>query len=358
MNQKSGSVSIGILCFCAIIAKHLIIGPQFMVSLNANAAWIEITLKCVLAGLFLAFFLWLYKPLFPKSGSELFRDALGPVFGEIVSLIYAFCFIFLNAGLFRILVDALDTVMAVNAPHEFFSVFIISAIFFASYLGIRASGNLCTITFPFIVITLIVVCLILLPQYRFDNLMPILGNGAKPLLAGIFTKHFSFTELVLFIFLAPKLGTFRELKRAGILTIIFTAVFTILFTLAYCLTIPHPASEKFFLPLYQMTRMIKAGTFLQRLEPLAVFVWTSCIMCSMSILSSVSASLLTKENSTRKNGFVPIVTIITFLLAMLPKSEITAFRIYEKMIDFGYILYPVLPLFIVLVARIRRKMPR
>ncbi len=353
-NSASGSLSTAILCSCTIIAKHLIIGPQFMISQDGNAAWIEITSKCALAAIVLAAFIWLYKPLFPKSPIELFYDSVGRGVGNVLSYIYAFGFILLNAGLLRILVDALGPVMALNAPHEFFSLFIIIPVLAASFCGLRAAGNLCTIVFPFVIFTLFVVSLIL-PHYRLDNIFPILGNGKDILLSGIFTKRFGFTELFVLIFLAPKLGNYKNLKRASIITIIIVSIFTVFFTLSYCLTIPYPASKSFFLPLYQITRMIKAGTFLQRLEPLSVFIWTSCIMCSLSTLSSISASLLSKGNSTRKNALAPIVVITTFFLAMLPKNELSASYIYKKMLDFSYILYPVIPFVLVIIARIRRK---
>ncbi len=354
MKQRSGSLSIAILCSCAIIAKHLVIGPEYMIDATGNAAWLEITGKCLLSGIVLSVLMALYKPLFPSSPEELFKSSLGVVGKTILSYVYAFGFILLNAGLLRLLVDALNSVMAANAPREFFALFVITAVFFASFCGLRASGNLCTIIFPFVVLTLIGVCVILLPHYRADNIMPILGKGADALATSIFTKQFVFPELVLLLFLSPKLGSFKELKKAGALTILFVSVFSILFTLVYCLTIPYPASEKFFLPLYQMTRLIKAGTFLQRLEPLAVFIWTSCIMCSMSILTSVSASLLSGDHQTRQNGFVPVVISISLFLAMLSSNEVLQIDLYEKLLDYCYILYPLIPFVVILIARLRK----
>ena len=354
MKQKSGSLSIAILCSCAIIAKHLVIGPEYMIKATGNAAWLEITGKCLLSGIVLFVIIWLYKPLFPCSPEELFKSSLGVVGKTVLSYVYAFGFILLNAGLLRILVDALNSVMAANAPREFFALFVITAVLFASFCGLRASGNLCTVIFPFVVLTLVGVCIILLPHYRFENIMPVLGKGADALVDSVFTKQFVFPELVLLLFLSSKLGSFKELKKAGMLTVLFVSVFSIFFTLVYCLAIPYPASERFFLPLYQMTRLIKAGTFLQRLEPLAVFIWTSCIMCSMSILTAVSASLLSGDHRTRQNGFVPIVISISLFLAMLSSNEVLQIDLYEKLLDYCFILYPVIPFAVILISRLRK----
>ena len=189
--------------------------------------------------------------------------------------------------------------------------------------------------------------------------MPIFGTDTKKLVDGILTKHFGFTETVLLFFFAPLLGSFKEVKKSAILTFFIITSVSVLFTLAYCLTIPYPASKDFFLPFYQMTRMIKSGAFLQRLEPIVVFVWTSFVMCSMSILIAVTARLSSsKSKETNEMAFVPIITIITFFVAMFPESESSAFYIYEKLLSASTLLFPTLPVFVLIIARIRRKVAK
>ena len=105
-----------------------------------------------------------------------------------------------------------------------------------------------------------------------------------------------------------------------------------------------------------MTRMIKSGAFLQRLEPIVVFVWTGFVMCSMSILIAVTSRLATShKGKTKETAFVPIITIITFFVAMFPESESSTFYIYEKLLSSSTVLFPTLPVIILTVARIRRK---
>ena len=356
MSYKSGSVSIAILCSCAILSKYLVIVPEYMVKYVGNAAWIDIGVKCLIATASFLIILWLYKPFSPTAFYDVFSVSLGKVGSIIFRYLYAFGFTLFNALLLRLVVEALSTVMATSAPDEFFALFIIVPVFIASYNGIIATNRLCCIIFPFVLLTLFTVCIALFPHYRIENVTPIFGVSTSKLLDGIFTKHFCFPETILLFFLAPMLGSFKEIRKSGLLTFLVITLFTVAFTTAYCLSVPFPASKDFFLPFYQMTRMIKSGAFLQRLEPIVVFVWTNFVMCSMSVLISIASRLLTHSTDNNKEkSFVPVISIITFFISMIPPSENAAFSVYEKLLSFSTVLFPTIPAIILVIARIRQR---
>lgn len=356
MQNKSGSISIAIICSCAILSKYLVILPEYMVKYVGNAAWLDILGKCIVGTISLLFVLWLYKPFAPISLTDVFSLSFGRVGAVVIRYVYIVFFTLFNSLLFRLLIEALSTVMATTAPDEFFAIFILLAVFVAAYSGVRATTNLSAVIFPLVLITAFTVIFALFPHYRIENITPIFGKSMPRLLNGIFVKHFGFTETILLFFFAPVLGSYKNLKKSGLLTFAIISIISVLFTLAYCLTVPYPASGHFFLPFYQMTRMIKSGAFLQRLEPIVVFVWTGFVMCSMSILIAITSRLATFNKSTiNEKAFVPIFTIITFFVAMFPESESSAFYFYEKLLSTSTLLFPTIPVFVLITARIRRK---
>jgi len=356
MQNKSGSISIAIICSCAILSKYLVILPEYMVKYVGNAAWLDVLGKSAVGTFSLLFVLWLYKPFAPMCLTEVFTLSLGKVGAVILRYFYIAVFTLFNSFLFRLLIEALSTVMATTAPDEFFAVFVLVAVFVAAISGIRATTNLSAVIFPLVLITVFTVVLALFPHYRIENITPIFGKSIPILAKGIFVKHFGFPETILLFFFAPLLGSYKELKKAGLITFAIISLISVSFTLAYCLTVPYPASESFFLPFYQMTRMIKSGAFLQRLEPIVVFVWTGFVMCSMSILIAVTSRLASSDKKDiNEMAFVPIITIITFFVAMFPESESSAFYIYEKLLSTSTLLFPTLPVFALTIARVRRK---
>ena len=341
--SKTSYVSIAILLSCSILSKYLVILPEYMVKYVGNAAWIDVLAKCIIATISLTILMWLYKPFAPLTLSDISKKFCGKTLQTFFNYTYIIAFTIFNAILLRLLSEALSTVVATTAPDEFFALFILVPVFVAAYSGTNPTRNLCCIIFPFVILTLLTVCIALLPHFRSVNIMPILGTDTKKLLDGIFTKHFGFTETVLLFFFAPLLGNYKAIKKSAILTFIIITSVSVFFTLAYCLTIPYPASKDFFLPFYQMTRMIKSGAFLQRLEPIVVFVWTSFVMCSMSVLIAV-ASRLASYTSVQgaDRSFTPIITLITFFLSMLPESESAAFILYDNLINVSTLFFPVI----------------
>lgn len=354
MKKQYGSISAMILCSSAILSKYLIVVPEYVIKHVGNSAWLVIIGKVLISFASFLIAAWLYKPFFPHSLSDVFSFAFGTTGKTFLNYLYTVAFIFLNALLLRLLIEALSTVMAPDAPDEYFAFFILAAVFTGAYYGIRGTSNLSIIIFPFVVFSLILICIILFPHYRLENIMPFLGKGADRISSAILKKHFGFTEILLLFFFADHFGSYKIMKRSGILSLSVVAVLTTLFFSAYCLCIPSPASESFFLPLYQMTRMIKASSFLQRLEPISVFIWTSFILCSLSALISLCARLLS-DNKREEKAFVPILVIITFFVSMLPQNEVITYNIYEKMLDYVTILFPTVPVIALTVARLKRR---
>ena len=355
MKEINGIRSTAILCSSTILAKYLIIMPEFMIKHSGNAAWIEIIVKTLLTLISFLVVLRLYKPFSSEPYEKVFYYSAGRFGGVLLRYIYAAMFIIYNAGLLRVLVEALGTVMANNAPDEYFALFIIATILVCAYTGINSANNLSLIFFPIILVTLFIVMLILLPHYRLANIMPIMGKSTSSLISSSLTRNFGFMEIILLFFLADRIKDYKKLKKTGLLTILIVFIFSFILLGCYCLCVPYPASEKFFLPLYQMTRMIKAGSFIERLEPFVVFIWTALILCSMSALSYLSARLLSGLKNAQEKAFVPIVTILTFFISMLPDNEITALIFYEFILDYSYILFPLLPILIISVASVRRR---
>ncbi|MBQ8807697.1 MAG: GerAB/ArcD/ProY family transporter, partial [Clostridia bacterium] len=220
MREKSGSINVAIMCSCAILSKYLVILPEYMVKYVGNSAWLDILAKCAIAIISLLFVLWLYKPFSPMGFAEIFSLAFGKTGKLILSYAYVIFFTLLNAFLLRLLVEALGTVMATTAPDEFFSLFILVAVFVAAYSGVRATTNLSCIIFPLVLITIFTVVIALFPHYRVSNITPVLGESGGKLLKGIFVKHFGFTETILLLFFAPMLGSYKEIKKSGIITFI------------------------------------------------------------------------------------------------------------------------------------------
>lgn len=355
MNGKKISLSTSFLCIGAIISKSLLIMPQYMVSKNAGSAWIEISAKCIIIGAILIFILWLYKPFSDIPLEKVAQKAFGKTGFIIVNTVYSLSFVLYNAGLLRLLTEALRAVGLKSAYNEYYALFVLGGVLFGTYKGIKAAANVSVIVFPVLVVSLILIAVLLIPYYDFTNLTPILGFGVKSISKSIVFSHSLFFEFVLLFFMTEHSGGKERLRNTSVLTMVMAFSFSIIFTLLYCLSVPFPASKGFILPIYQLTRMIKTGIFLQRVEPLAVFIWTAIIMCGMCSTLSVATRLMNGGSDEGRRAFVPIIIMITFFISCMPSCELNAFDMYERLLRFGTILFPTFPILLLIIARIRKR---
>ena len=354
MKQKDGCLSIAVLCAGAVLAKYLIVLPEYMVKYNANAAWITALLKNLVAFLFLFIIIRLYAPFEGLSLEAVASLALGGFGRTLLNISYAAGFMLFNAALFRILIEALKTVNHLGAAYEYYALFIAAAVVCAAFIGIKSVTNISAVVFPLIVLSIALISIIMIPHYRLYNIMPFFGSGISEIGRSLTSRLFGYSEYSLLFFLAPHIGKNRSLRKAAAISVGTVTFFSVGFTLLYCLSVPYPASKTFFLPLYQISRMIKSGSFLERLEPLIVFVWTALILCSLSALMTVITSLMNNGREKGRSAFVPISVMIMFFLSTLPKTEPDAFSAYDFMLKFGGIPFPLIPLAVILIARAKK----
>lgn len=356
MTDKSGSRGAALLCAGSILSKYLIAMPRFAAENSANAAWLETLFAGILFALGMAATVLLYKPLCGRTLYEAARPALGKACAEAIMYFYAAFFVLHGAALLRILTEALRSVMANGAPTEYFMIFCAVCILCAAHRGLRAAENITVIVFPLAAASVLTMAFILSGEYRIDNIMPIFGSGAKSLLRGAAVRHFGFAEAAMLFFTASGTKKYRNVKNAARLIVILTTAFGTGLISAYCLVVPYPASAGFVLPLYQMSRMIRASSFLQRMEPLVVFVWTGLILCGISATLCTAAGIVGKGEA--KNPAVRAVGMIMLFAALLFKSDEGAYRFYEKILLLSPVAFPVIPLVVFIAARARRTAAR
>lgn len=361
-DKKIGVASLSILFFNLALAKYLLVLPYFMVGATGSAAWIAILLKGLASlALFLAVSA-LYRPYVELGMGRLSREALGRPIGSVMNVAVVGVMLVRGGFLFRILAEALQTLEAENATVEYVAVFVLIPVLVCSLRGFGANVNASILILPFTALSVAVISLALLPHYDTANLMPILGLGEKAIIEHSFFRLSGTFEILYLLTLSRSVKDYKTFRLGGLIGIgAITAVSTVL-ALIYCLAVPYPASKNFFFPLYQLTRMIKAGSFLQRMEPTVIFVWTGVIICGLTTLVVSAAQLLrvtAGENDGR--GFVPMLVMLLFFVGALPASELDTYDVYRVTLNWSHYFYIGFVFLLLLTARLRkieRRLPR
>lgn len=354
-DRKLGVASIVLLFLNLSLAKYLLVVPSFVVQEVGNSAWMVLLLSGISgAGLF-AVLAALYKPYTELGLGELSRRAMGKYFGGVLNIVMAGIILVRGAFLLRMLTNGLRTLEATNASPEFIAVFILIPVLICALKGINVNDGVSAIIIPFTVLSVAAIAVVLLPHFKVDNLMPILGEGADKVLISALGKYGGFFEIAFILIYSKYLSGYKTFKKGGFLSIAAISLMTGIFTLMYCAAVPYPASKNFFYPLYQLTRLIMAGAFMQHLEPLVVFIWAGIVLCALSTVILGAGELLSSAaGESDSTGFMPLLVIMMFFISMLPDTELDAYEIYKKLIGGSHLIYISVILLILITARGRK----
>lgn len=358
-NQEIGTWGAVSLIVTLITTKILISAPSFYAEQSLSAGWLEV----LISGMFELFILAIMLRLTEGYKNMDIIDIAGESFGKagrytagISSIIV---FVISSAAVFRCFCELIRNTVIRGMSYEDISFFILAVSVVGAFLGIRILISASGLMLPCIVIAVILILLINIPRYSFSNILPLLGPGVRELTGNALMKNASFFEIGIFLFFLPYFKDKKDVKNFCFTGMIFSVLLSSIITLAYQLAVPYEVAGTFALPLYQMTRMIKAGTFFQRIEPLNVFIWGGAMYTYISTGVRLSAHVYRKTFSlSHTEPLVCIFAYIICILALIPGSETSVERIYDFLLTYSYIAYPLLPLLLIIFCSVFRRRRR
>lgn len=337
------------------LAKYLLIVPSFFVQRLGNSAWIAIILKGIFASLMFLLISALYKPYVSLGFGELCRKALGKYIGGAVSIIIAAVILVRGGFLFRTLSEALRTLEAENSSIEIMAVFILIPVVICALKGFNANANICALVIPFTIVSVSALAAVLVRHFRLENIMPVLGGGGFKILESSYRYFGGFFEVIYMLIFSNRVKDFKSFRRSGLWGIGAITFLATAFTLMYCASIPYPASKYFFLPLYELTRLVKASSFLQHLEPLAVFIWAGIALCALTTAVIGAGNMISSAAGAKdEKALAPLITMIIFFIGALPLTELDVYNGYKSALNVSHIFYIAAIFLVVLIARGRK----
>lgn len=355
-NQQVGIWGAVSLIVTLITTKMLISAPSLFAKQSASAGWIEVTISGIFELFVLAIILKLmssYENMDIIDISEKHFGKFGRIMAGTLSMVV---FVISSAAVFRCFCELIRNTVMRGMSYDDISLFLLVASIVSAYIGMRKLISLSGLMLPFIIGAIVLVLLINLPRYSVTNILPIAGVGIKDLTRNALLKNASFYELGIFIFLLPYLKDKTSVKKICFTGLLISVFLSSIITLFYQLSVPYEAAGTFALPLYQMTRMIKAGTFFQRIEPLNIFIWGSAMYSYVGVGVRMSAHIYKKTfKIPQTRPLVFAFAYIVSLIALIPGSETSVEQIYDFMMTYSYLAYPVFPLLLLIVCSLFQK---
>ena len=331
--------------------KLLLSYPLNFIKNSGNAAWIQMIFVTLICLLIFKVTTMLYEKkiniieLAGIHGNKAVRITVG---------LLIFIALFLNmVSVMRIFPESVKIVLLPDVETDIIIGVCALTVFIGAILGIESSVRINYIFLSICGILLVAFLLLLLPYYKIENILPLLGNGGT----NIFLKGINglsvFSDIIVLNILLAYSKNIKEARDSGYRAIIISGTVGVLTTLIYGLIYPYPVSENFILPMYQITRMINLSSFFNRFEALFQFIWSILVFLYGTIYVYMLCFVWQTTFGLKyiRPLFLPVVLLVS-AVALIPQSIMDANNM-EKI--FENISYPIAFLLPIIIGAIDKR---
>lgn len=314
-----------------IITKMIFSFPRNLFFESGNAAWLEAVFVSLFATVVFEITASIYAKCDKQSILELSEHLGGKLFKSAVAILTVLVLSLNFTAELRTFSESVKIVLLPKTNIEYIMILLAIAIVIGAKKGISAISTINAILFPICLVFLAFIAIFLLRDYRINNIFPILGTGVKNIVKGGFRDLSCFSDVLILNLLLPYTKDLSVTKKSGRKAVIISSVTIIMICLCYGLCYPYERAKEFLLPIYQLSRMIRAGEYFQRFEAFFEFVWTVTELLYGTIYVYVICNTISEAfNVKNQNMLVYCVVTSCIFIALMPSSVVENVEFSQK----------------------------
>jgi len=343
-----------------MIGSSILISPSILASEAKRDAWIAAALTVVCGLLVVPLYIALGSRFPSMTFAEYSEKLLGKWLGKTVSLLFLAGLPFMIATLtLRNIGDFLTTQVIPETPIQAIHIMIIAVVIMGVRLGLEPLARAAELFFPWIVLLFIILVICVAPQIKFENILPVLEKGMKPVLQGIIPFFsFPFLEPVIFLMIFPYVNRKERVGKALFKAVLIGGIMLTVITLLAILVLGPDFTTRTMFPSYTLAKKINIGRFLTRVEVIVAVIWFITIYFRLSILLYITALGVAQSlNLKDYRLFTFPLGMILIVLSLLTVPNSSYLMEFNRMIWPVYVptFGLVLPLLLLSTAILRNK---
>jgi len=341
------------------IGTAILIIPASVTSEAKQDAWISAIIGVVISLPIVKLFVALGTKTPTLTFVEANEKILGRFFGKFTAIGFILISLLSAGELLYFIGIFMKTEIMPETPTMAFAFMFSIIIIYAAFLGIEVFARSAEILFAIFILIFIFFVVFIAPSSQIENIQPIMETPKKSLFFSIirFISLFSF-PLVILLTIFPSAVNVQKSAQKGfyIGAILGGIVLITIITLSILVLGPANTASRTF-PSYSLARRISIGNFLQRIEVIMAAMWiiTIFIRTFMYFYASVIGIAQLCKIKNHRPLIFPLGMIILGLSQIVHPNIIHS-DIYNREVWplFSFILMILLPLFLLLVAKIRK----
>ncbi|MBM7867495.1 GerAB/ArcD/ProY family transporter [Heliobacterium gestii] len=309
-----------------ILDTNIFLGlPRYFAASGESAMYL-LPLFCYL---FLSPILWMIIRLRAYHPQLIFTEIPGKLWGQWASTLLAWFvaifFAFSTGNYLRQFVSLINDAILPLSPASYLIIPFVFAIAFGAYHGAESISRANYLLLP---ITLGGYLLLLGSAYIIGEpsfATPFFGPGLDRLFWGGLYRVPYFLEIVILTVLFPHFRSNKQFRQVIWYGTFLNVLLLALGLLAYALNFPPTNTQNVGFPLFQLSRNIYFGRYLQRVEALFTFIWVIMSIFKMSLsLYAGSIAFARGIGAPFYQPYVPPMAVLTVVFCFLAPNYLTA----------------------------------
>lgn len=348
---------IGIIVM-TISPTYILYLPTMNYKLAKQNGWLAvvlITVYGIIAAYLVTSLSLIYKNKTIIQYSELI---VGKVVGKIIGLIYLGYFIHINSVIIREFAELLAGPFFPETPLWFFIIAIVLTTTYAVKKGLEVIARVNQIIFPIFLITVLGILLLATKDMNFNNLLPIMEGGVKPLLKCAYPNTIWFSETIVMAMFIPYINIPEKSRKKTIISILIIGLMGVFLNIAI-VSVFGGETGRLTYPFLSLARYVSMADFIERLDSFIMFMWVGGVFIKISVFHYCAVLSLAQLLNFKdyKPLAAPIGIILVVLSFILWENISHLIEEIAKILGLSYSIPQVgIPLLLLIIAKFRRKL--
>jgi len=281
----------------------------------------------------------------------------GKVPGKVIGLIYCVFFIHTDIVIVREFSEFLAGSFLTQTPILVFSAGIILASVYAVRNGLEVISRVNEIVFPLFITVFIGIFALTFSYMEFKNLTPVLADGLMPVAKGAYLQALFFGETIVMAMFIPYLNIPQKARRSSIIAVFVIGL------LGVCMMIGVVAIfgiqvARLNYPFMSLARYISVADFLERMDPLIVFMWIGGVFVKIAVFHYCAVLALAQWLNLKdyRPLAVPVGVIMVVFSIILWENILELTGYIEKILSIPYLIVETgIPSVLLITAKLKRK---
>lgn len=314
-----------------VMISHIILNmPNHLIASTGSSTLLNLLYVFVIS-LFVFYIASKIFNLFPGKDILDICDYTGGKFlKNIFGIVICIYFITVSGFVIRTFSESLVLIYFPNIDRELVILMFVAITAAMNLFGFKAISRVTLITLPIILISIVVIFVSSFSSFIPQRALPILGYGAYDTFVSGLSNIFAFSSIFIAPFLIPYIGSGKNFRKAGLISIIVYSLYLILGVIALLFLIPSITEINNTLSIYILSRRVNFGQFIQRIDAIFILIWIMSIFNYLAITMHFTLSTFKKiTNIKYERAMTFCFSAFLFVIALIPKT-ISDINLFER----------------------------